>query len=87
MYLQMANKPNYAEKLAAAAQEQDPDKKASLLREAYFFPEEVTPEERELFDYMQEDYVQDHPRVTPGNREESYVGVKTLADLDNLRNE
>ena len=63
-------KPNYASLLAQIAAETDPDEKDDLIEDCYQFTEELTAAEKELFNYVSSDYMEDTPGTTT-----SYVGI------------
>jgi hypothetical protein len=67
-------KPDYKTLLAQIAQETDPVRKQELIDECYVFTEELTDEEKELFGYMNDDYVEKNPGIA-GNMFSSYVGI------------
>ena len=54
-------KPNYEYLLGLIATETDPNVKASLIAQAYQFPEPLTEEEKSLFDYVQSDFIENNP--------------------------
>ena len=85
MFLQMA-KPNYQQLLSQIAQETDPEIKEQLEAECYQFTEELTEEEKELFDYVSKSYIENNPGTEPyvetdfypfddALKVDSYVGV------------
>ena len=63
-------KPNYASLLAQIAAETDPTAKAALEAQCYRFPEPLTAAEENLFNYVEEGYIEDNPGTTT-----AYVGV------------
>ena len=63
-------KPKYASLLAQIAAETDPTAKAALEAQCYQFPEPLTKEEENLFNYVEEGYIEDNPGTTT-----AYVGV------------
>jgi hypothetical protein len=64
------SKPNYASLLAQIAAETDPTAKAALEAQCYQFPEPLTTEEENLFNYVSTDYLEDTPGTTS-----SYIGI------------
>lgn len=72
--------PDIAGLLAQAAAETDPVIQAQLYQQAYRFTAPLTNQEKTLFAYMQDDYIENNPGLV-GNRETSYVGPSTLDDL------
>jgi hypothetical protein len=66
-------KPNYASLLAQIAAETDPAIKANLVAQCYVFPEALTEEEKQLFEYCNTDYIESNPGIV-GNALASYVG-------------
>jgi hypothetical protein len=72
--------PDIAGLLQQAAQESDPVIKAQLTARAYAVTAPLTDEEKSLFGYLQDDYIENNPGLV-GNRETSYVGPSTLDDL------
>lgn len=73
MFSQMAN-PDYEALLRAAAAEDNPVLKQELLDQAFVFEEILEEEEIVLFDYVEEEYVENNPGIV-GNSYSSYVGV------------
>ena len=61
----MAN-PDYASLLALIAAETDPVIKAQLEAQCYVFTDSLTDAERELFEYVAFDYVEDNPGYVDG---------------------
>ncbi len=55
------SKPNYASLLAQIAAETDATAKAALEAQCYQFPEPLTAEEENLFNYVSTDYMEDTP--------------------------
>ncbi len=55
------SKPNYASLLAQIAAETDPTAKAVLEAQCYQFPEPLTAEEENLFNYVSTDYLIGNP--------------------------
>lgn len=55
------SKPNYASLLAQIAAETDPTAKAALEAQCYQFPEPLTAEEENLFNYVSTDYLEANP--------------------------
>lgn len=80
MLSQMA-KPNYIEIANNIANETDPTIKQGLLDQLYVFIEPLTPQEKELFDYVQEGYIENNPAVIDGEFT-SYVGIYYTSDGD-----
>ena len=64
------SKPNYASLLAQIAAETDPTAKAALEAQCDQFPEPLTTEEENLFNYVSTDYLEDTPGTTS-----SYIGI------------
>lgn len=87
-------KPNYEVLLQQIAQETDPIIKAQLKAECYVFTEELTDYEKNLFNYVSVDYLQNNPDsntyiIDPNNypfidnkKSPSYVGVYFYEKLD-----
>jgi hypothetical protein len=69
----MAN-PDYETLLQAAAAETDPVLKQQLLDQAFVFNEILTPEDIQLFSYVQDGYIDNNPGIV-GNSFSSYVGI------------
>lgn len=67
-------KPNYAELLSQIAIETDPVIKAALISQCYVFTEELTAEEKQLFNYCNDGYILYNPGLV-GNSIKSYVGT------------
>ena len=63
MFLQMA-KPDYATLLGQIAVETDPTVKQQLIDQCYVFTEALTDEEKDLFNYVSNDYFADNPSTT-----------------------
>jgi hypothetical protein len=72
--------PDIAGLLAQAVAETDPVIQAQLYQQAYRFTAPLTNQEKTLFAYMEDDYIENNPGLV-GNRETSYVGPSTLDDL------
>ncbi len=64
--------PDYASLLAQVAAETDPVAKAALEAQCYQFIEELTDEEKELFNYVSSDYFEDTPGTVTRT---SYIGI------------
>lgn len=75
----MAN-PNYASLLAQIAAETDPVIKQQLIELCYVFEQELTREEKELFEYCEFDYVEDNPGYGEGTGDPLYVLAGYVAD-------
>ena len=58
--------PDYASLLTLIAAETDPIVKAQLEAQCYVFTEIITEEERELFEYVAFDYVENNPGYVDG---------------------
>lgn len=54
-------KPNYATLLNQIANESDPVVKQELISQCYVFVEELTTEEKDLFNYVQAGYIEKNP--------------------------
>jgi len=64
--------PNYSSLLAQIAAETDPDEKDDLIEDCYQFLQELTNEEKELFNYVSSDYFEDTPGTVTRT---SYIGI------------
>jgi hypothetical protein len=67
-------KPNYEVLLQQIAQEQDPVIRNQLILQCYVFDEELTPAEKQLFNYCNDGYIDANPGLV-GNSIKSYVGT------------
>ena len=72
--------PDIAGLLQQAAAETDPVLKAQLTARAYAVTAPLTDEEKSLFSYMQDGYIENNPGLV-GNRQTSYVGTAGLDDI------
>lgn len=72
--------PDIAGLLQQAAAETDPVIKAQLTARAYAVTAPLTDEEKSVFGYLQDDYIENNPGLV-GNRQTSYVGIRTLDDI------
>ena len=72
--------PDIAGLLQQAAAETDPVRKAQLTARAYAVTAPLTDEEKSLFGYLQDDYIENNPGLV-GNRQTSYVGVVGSDDI------
>lgn len=68
-------KPDYATLLGQIAAETNPAAKQLLIEQCYQFPEELTPAEEALFDFIAKDYFEDTPGPTT-----SYIGIYYAED-------
>lgn len=66
--------PLYEKGLQLIKKETDENVVASLKKEIYTFVRELTPEENNVFNYIEDGYVADNPGIV-GNSFSSYVGV------------
>ena len=57
-------KPNYEELFARIAVETDPVIKEQLIQQTLVFVEELTPTEKNFFNYVNSDYIKDNPGET-----------------------
>ena len=67
--------PNYATLLPQIAAESDPTAKQNLINQCYVFTATPTDEEKELFEYMKQDYVQNNPGNADDSSFSAYAGV------------
>jgi len=74
-------KPDYALLLSRIAQETDPIKKQELIDACYVFTEELTEDEKDLFNYVSKEYIADNPG------EERYVDVTLYPFDDKVKSE
>jgi len=72
--------PDIAGLLQQAAEETDPVRKAQLTAQAYAVTAPLTEEEKSLYSYLQQGYIENNPGLV-GNRQTSYVGIRTLDDI------
>ena len=72
--------PDIAGLLQQAAEETDPVRKAQLTAQAYAVTAPLTEEEKSLYSYLQKGYIENNPGLV-GNRQTSYVGIRTLDDI------
>ena len=72
--------PDIAALLQQAAAETDPVLKAQLTARAYAVTAPLTDEEKSLFSYLQNGYIENNPGLV-GNRQTSYVGTAGLDDI------
>jgi hypothetical protein len=72
--------PDIAGLLQQAAAETDPVRKAQLTARAYAVTAPLTDEEKSLFGYLQDGYIENNPGLV-GNRQTSYVGVVGSDDI------
>ena len=72
--------PDIAGLLQQAAAETDPVRKAQFTARAYAVTAPLTDEEKSLFGYLQDDYIENNPGLV-GNRQTSYVGVVGSDDI------
>lgn len=72
--------PDIAGLLQQAAAETDPVRKAQLTSRAYAVTAPLTDEEKSLFGYLQDDYIENNPGLV-GNRQTSYVGIVGVDDI------
>jgi hypothetical protein len=72
--------PDIAGLLQQAAAETDPVRKAQLTAKAYAVTAPLTDEEKSLYSYLQQGYIENNPGLV-GNRQTSYVGIRTLDDI------
>lgn len=72
--------PDIAGLLQQAAEETDPVIKAQLTAQAYAVTAPLTEEEKSLYSYLQQGYIENNPGLV-GNRQTSYVGIRTLDDI------
>ena len=72
--------PDIAGLLQQAATETDPVRKAQLTARAYAVTAPLTDEEKSLFGYLQDGYIENNPGLV-GNRQTSYVGVVGSDDI------
>lgn len=63
-------KPNYSSLLSQIAAESDSDAKQLLIDQCYIFNLELTAAEKDLFNYVADDYIIDNP----DNDNVSYIG-------------
>ena len=63
-------KPNYSSLLSQIAAESDSDAKQLLIDQCYIFNLELTTAEKDLFNYIADDYIADNP----DNNNVSYIG-------------
>ena len=66
-------KPNYASLLGQIVSEFDPVAKQALINQCYVFQEPLTDEEKELFSYVEDGYIDANPGYLDTNFK-SYVG-------------
>jgi len=66
--------PDYRKLALERAQETDPVKRREIEKQLFVFEEELTEEEKSLFGYWTEGYIQDDPGVVNGKLT-SYVGA------------
>jgi hypothetical protein len=67
-------KPNYKHLLGQIALENNIDNKRQLESQCYLFNEELTQEEKDLFNYCDNGYIEANPGLV-GNSIKSYVGT------------
>jgi len=67
-------KPDYATLLGQIAQEANTEIRDALIEECYVFDEPLTDEEKQLFSYVFDGYVEDNPGYDDANTFVSYVG-------------
>jgi len=67
-------KPDYATLLGQIAQETNTEIRDALIEECYVFDEPLTDEEKQLFSYVFDGYVEDNPGYDDANTFVSYVG-------------
>ena len=72
--------PDIAGLLQQAAAETDPVIKAQLTARAYAVTAPLSEEEKSLFGYLQNDYIENNPGLV-GNRQTSYVGISGIDDI------
>jgi len=72
--------PDIAGLLQQAAAETDPVIKEQLIARAYAVTSPLTEEEKSLFGYLQNDYIENNPGLV-GNRQTSYVGISGIDDI------
>ena len=72
--------PDIAGLLQQAAAETDPVIKEQLIARAYAVTSPLTEEEKSLFGYLQNDYIENNPGLV-GNRQTSYVGTSGIDDI------
>jgi hypothetical protein len=72
--------PDIAGLLQQAAAETDPVLKAQLTAQAYAVTAPLTDEEKSIFGYLQNDYIENNPGLVD-NRQTSYVGISGIDDI------
>lgn len=72
--------PDIAGLLQQAAAETDPVLKEQLIARAYAVTAPLSEEEKSIFGYVQNDYVENNPGLV-GNSQTSYVGISGLDDI------
>lgn len=69
----MAN-PDYKTLLQQIGKETDLVKKQELIEKTYIFEEQLTEEEKELFDFVEKDYIKNNPGYTNSKEYVTYTG-------------
>ena len=72
--------PDIAGLLQQAAAETDPVLKEQLIARAYAVTAPLSEEEKSIFGYVQNDYIENNPGLV-GNRQTSYVGISSIDDI------
>lgn len=72
--------PDIAGLLQQAAAETDPVIKEQLIARAYAVTSPLTEEEKSIFGYLQNDYIENNPGLV-GNKQTSYVGTSGIDDI------
>jgi len=72
--------PNYATLLPQIAAESNPTTKQNLINQCYVFTTALTDEEKQLFEYVQQDYVQNNPGNADDSSFSAYAGVYYNSD-------
>jgi hypothetical protein len=72
--------PDIAGLLQQAAAETDPVLKEQLTARAYAVTAPLSEEEKSIFGYLQNDYIENNPGLV-GNRQTSYVGTSGIDDI------
>lgn len=67
-------KPDYANLLELYQTETDEEVKEALQEQAYKFTAPLTEEEKSLFNYIPEDYIEDNPGYNEDGEFVSYIG-------------
>jgi len=72
--------PDIAGLLQQAAAETDPVLKEQLIARAYAVTAPLSEEEKSIFGYVQNDYVEHNPGLV-GNIQTSYIGISSVDDI------